>query len=55
MLSTHIYSFWDNVFDDLACVDLSSQIAVEISDEMVFPGQIKVTVIREYEAVTSAN
>jgi len=41
--------------DDLAVVELSSEIAARISDEMTFPGQIKVTVIRAYEAVATAS
>jgi ribonuclease Y len=45
----------EKVFNDMACVDLSSEIASQISEEMVFPGQIKVTVIREFEAITTAN
>lgn len=35
--------------------DLSAEIADRISDEMVFPGQIRVTVIREFKAVSVAN
>lgn len=41
--------------DDLAVVSLSSDIAAQISEEMTFPGQIKVTVIRAFEAVATAN
>ncbi len=41
--------------DDLAVVELSSEIAARISEEMTFPGQIKVTVIRAYEAVATAS
>src|SRR5262249_36989939 len=41
--------------DDLRAVLLSSEIAKKISDELVFPGQIKVTVIRSVEAVEVAN
>jgi ribonuclease Y len=40
---------------DLRAVELSSEIAAKIADEMTFPGQIKVTVIREREAVAVAN
>ena len=36
--------------DDLTVVEMSSEIAAQISDEMTFPGQIKVTVIRAFEA-----
>jgi ribonuclease Y len=35
-------------------VALSSEIARRISEEMTFPGQIKVTVIRELRAVEVA-
>jgi ribonuclease Y len=41
--------------DDLRTVELSQEIAARIADEMTFPGQIKVTVIRAFEAVTTAN
>ena len=41
--------------DDLAVVELSSAIAAQISEEMTFPGQIKVTVIRAFEATATAN
>jgi ribonuclease Y len=41
--------------DDLATVEMSSQIAAQIADEMTFPGQIKVTVIRAFEATATAN
>lgn len=40
---------------DLEAVELSTNIARRISDEMTFPGQIKVTVIRAYEAVSVAS
>lgn len=40
---------------DLRAVELSSEIARKISDEMTFPGQIKVTVIRNFEAAEIAN
>jgi ribonuclease Y len=40
---------------DLEAVELSSEIAAQISSEMTFPGQIKVTVIRSTEAVSVAN
>jgi ribonuclease Y len=39
---------------DLRAVELSSEIAARISAEMTFPGQIKVTVIREREAISTA-
>jgi ribonuclease Y len=41
--------------DDLGAVTLSSKIASAISEEMTFPGQIRVTVIREVRAVETAN
>ncbi|HTJ43070.1 MAG TPA: HDIG domain-containing protein [Kofleriaceae bacterium] len=41
--------------DDLRTVELSQEIASQISEEMTFPGQIKVTVIRAFEAVSNAN
>lgn len=40
---------------DLAAVELSSEIAEQISEQMTFPGQIKVTVIRAFEAMSTAN
>lgn len=41
--------------DDLSVVEMSTDIATQISEEMTFPGQIKVTVIRSFEAVATAN
>jgi ribonuclease Y len=41
--------------DDLKVVELSTDIAEEIADELTFPGQIKVTVIRSFEATSTAN
>ena len=41
--------------DDLAVVELSTDIAEEIAEELTFPGQIKVTVIRSFEAASTAN
>jgi ribonucrease Y len=40
--------------DDLRAVELSSRIARAISDQMTFPGQIRVTVIREFRAIEKA-
>jgi ribonuclease Y len=40
---------------DLRAVELSGEIASQISDEMTFPGQIKVTVIRSTEAISVAS
>ncbi|HEU5059052.1 MAG TPA: Rnase Y domain-containing protein [Kofleriaceae bacterium] len=40
---------------DVQAVELSSEIAAQISEEMTFPGQIKVTVIRSTEAVSVAS
>ena len=44
----------DEQVPDLRAIELSSEIAKQISDEMTFPGQIKVTVIREKRAVEIA-
>ncbi len=41
--------------DDVTVVEMSTAIASQISDEMTFPGQIKVTVIRAFEATSTAN
>jgi ribonuclease Y len=41
--------------DDRGAVDLSTAIAAKISAEMRFPGQIRVTVIRELQAVEVAS
>jgi ribonuclease Y len=41
--------------DDLTVVEMSTEIAAQISEEMTFPGQIKVTVIRAFEATSTAN
>ena len=41
--------------DDLTVVEMSSEIAAQIAEEMTFPGQIKVTVIRAFEATATAN
>jgi ribonuclease Y len=49
-----VYVHEDRV-DDRAAVDLSSAIAAKISAEMRFPGQIRVTVIRELAAVEVAS
>jgi len=49
-----IYVQEDRV-DDLGAVALSSEIAGKISQEMRFPGQIRVTVIRELKAVEVAS
>jgi ribonuclease Y len=40
---------------DLDAVEMSSVIAERISEELTFPGQIKVTIIRATEAVAIAN
>jgi ribonuclease Y len=45
----------ENEVNDLAVVEMSSEIATRVSDEMTFPGQIKVTVIRSFEATATAN
>jgi ribonuclease Y len=44
----------DGEVDDLRAVELSSEIARAISEGMTFPGQIRVTVIREFRAVEKA-
>jgi ribonuclease Y len=49
-----IYVQEDRV-DDLGAVTLSSEIAGKISQEMRFPGQIRVTVIRELKAIEVAS
>ncbi|HEU0034212.1 MAG TPA: Rnase Y domain-containing protein [Kofleriaceae bacterium] len=41
--------------DDLTVVEMSTEIAQQIAEEMTFPGQIKVTVIRAFEATSTAN
>ena len=48
-----VYVQEDRVTDERA-VELSTEIARQISDELTFPGQIKVTVIREVRAVEIA-
>jgi ribonuclease Y len=48
-----IYVQEDRV-DDLGAVDLSTAVAKKISQEMRFPGQIRVTVIREFKATETA-
>lgn len=40
--------------NDLRVIELSQNIAEQIADELTFPGQIKITVIRSYEAVSVA-
>jgi ribonuclease Y len=40
---------------DVAVVELSTEIAEQIAEQMTFPGQIKVTVIRAFEATATAN
>ncbi len=49
-----IYVKEDRVTDE-RCVELSSEIAKQVSDELVFPGQIRVTVIREMRASAVAS
>jgi ribonuclease Y len=49
-----IYVQEDRV-DDLGAVDLSGAVAKKISQEMRFPGQIRVTVIREFKATEVAS
>jgi ribonuclease Y len=45
----------EDKMDDLGAVNLSGEIARRISAEMTFPGQIRVTVIRELKAVEVAS
>ncbi len=45
----------DRDVDDAQVVEMSADIAAQVSDELTFPGQIKVTVIRSFEAVSTAN
>jgi ribonuclease Y len=45
----------ENEVDDLAVVEMSTEIATQVSDQLTFPGQIKVTVIRSFEATATAN
>ena len=45
----------DSRVDDSKLDGLSEGIAAKISDELTFPGQIRVTVIREFRAVAVAN
>lgn len=45
----------ENEVDDLKVVEMSTDIATQVSEEMTFPGQIKVTVIRAFEAASTAN
>lgn len=41
--------------DDLRATQMASELAQRISDNLVFPGQIKVTVIRELNVISVAN
>lgn len=43
-----------DVIDDLGCVTLSREIAKQIEEELEYPGQIKITVIREKRVVDYA-
>jgi ribonuclease Y len=45
----------EGALSDLEAVELSATIARRVSDELTFPGQIKVTIIRAYEAVSVAS
>jgi ribonuclease Y len=49
-----IYVQEDRV-DDLSAINLSAEVARKISAEMTFPGQIRVTVIREFKAIETAS
>jgi ribonucrease Y len=43
-----------DVIDDLGCVTLSREIARQIEDQLEYPGQIKITVVREKRVVDYA-
>jgi ribonuclease Y len=43
-----------DVIDDIGCVTLSREIARQIEDELEYPGQIKITVVREKRTVEYA-
>lgn len=43
-----------DVIDDIQCVALSKELARQIEEELDYPGQIKVTVIRETRAIEYA-
>lgn len=45
----------ENQVSDLRAAEMSAELAQRISEGLVFPGQIKVTVIREINAVAVAN
>lgn len=45
----------DAKVSDLEAVEMSSEIAAQISEELTFPGQVKVTVIRASESVAVAS
>ena len=45
----------DKEISDLQAVEMSTNIAEQISEELVFPGQVKVTVIRSTESVAVAS
>jgi ribonuclease Y len=44
----------ENVVDDTGVARLSGEIAAKIAADVVFPGQVKVTVIRELRAAAVA-
>lgn len=43
-----------DIVDDLGCITLSREIARQIEDELEYPGQIKITVVREKRVVDYA-
>ena len=45
----------EDQISDLRAAEMSTEIAEEISSNLVFPGQIKVTVIREVSATSVAS
>ena len=42
------------MFDDVACSKLARDIVKRIEDEMEYPGQVRVTVVREARVVEIA-
>ena len=50
----HPSGFPDGGFDFFAVQRLSGEIALKIQNEMTYPGQVKITVIRETRSVAYA-
>ena len=53
LCKAHRTCFADKI-DDKQTENLSGEIAKKIQDEMTYPGQVKITVIRETRAVSFA-